>query len=220
MKKSKLILGLVASSLFLNSCINRYKFDDNENTDPKPKESDISKLLTGGAKDKDGKTWVLLSAPYSAGIGPYIEKEISGAYWGWPDGLIGDPFDQGVLQNEFTFVSKNTMYIPKNQMITAHWAYANKYFGTNLSEYNFIALNDPSHKQAPFVLKDEKIGITGYTLEITNGSYIGYFDGVHKYEIAKINADTMILRHKFSDSADDDPSTYVNSWHFTFVAKK
>ncbi|MBC7391088.1 MAG: PKD domain-containing protein [Opitutaceae bacterium] len=192
--------------------------DDSNNpmlTDP------VYLKLTGGLAQPNGKTWVMSPTAKLSGVGPYIPNAINLDYYNYPTGYDGDAaWKNGALQNEYTFVMKGYQYIPKNNTVTMHWAFANEYFNQNQAQYSDIALPDPKHAQAPFVLRNENIGVTGYTLKFGNESYIAYFDGRYNYEIAKITNDSLWIRHKYSDGPKDDPAKDGNQRVLLFTVKK
>ncbi|WP_156027068.1 hypothetical protein [Sporocytophaga myxococcoides] len=178
----------------------------------------IVKLLTGGLQDIDGKTWVVSAAPFQSGMGPF--NTLTPDWYNFPEGLIGFAWENGILQNSFTFNLRNYQYTPKNTSVTVHYAYANRYFGTSQPMYGDIALSDPDHVQAPFTVKNAHTGIgTGYTIDIANNSYIGYCEKRNHYEIVSITNDTLRIRNPYSDDAYTDPSNDVGVRYFTLVAK-
>lgn len=175
-------------------------------------------LLTGGLQSANGKTWVVSSAPFKTGMGPLYT--LTTDWYNFPEGLTGFAWDNGILQNSFTFNLRNYQYIPKNTSITAHYAYANRYFGTSQPQYGDIAISDPNHVQAPFLIKNSHSGIgTGYTIDIANNSYIGYFEKRNHYEIVSITNDTLRIRNHYSDDAYTDPSFDEGARYFTLVAQ-
>lgn len=180
--------------------------------------------LTGGLSKQSGKTWVMSSTPGITGVGSYVPNAILLNYYTYPQkdgGYLGNPaWVNGALQNEYTFLMKGYQYIPKNNTVTMHWAFANEYFNQKQGKYSDIALPDPKHAQAPFILKNEHIGITGYTLKFGNESYIAYFDKRYNYEIAKITEDSLWIRHKYSDGPTDDPAKDGNQRVLLFTVKK
>jgi hypothetical protein len=178
----------------------------------------VINLLTGGINDADGKTWVLDTSAYSGGVGP--KETLTPDWYNFITGYHGPVWDNGMAQNSFTFKLRQYQYIPKNNKVTAHFAYANRYFGTNQPMYADTALVDPNHKQAPFIIKNAGTGVgTGYTIDIANGSYLGYFEKRFHYEIVSITNNTLYVRNYFNDDAYADPANDVGVRYFTFIAQ-
>lgn len=207
--KANIFIAFLATALLASSC--KFQFDDKE--ERTPSKDPIHKLLTGN--NSKGKTWRPTGGPYELGVGP--KSTLTPDYFDFPYGVDTDPYVYGMLQNRFTF-SVDNKFVPKNTTTTAHWAYANRYFGLNQEQFIDAAVDDPNLKPATFILKDEHTGIgTGYTVEITGGSYIGRFDKRHKYQIMTITEDTLKLRHLLSDDAYADPSLDELAWYSTYV---
>lgn len=214
MKSNKIIIPILAMILLCSSCT--FKFDDNET--PKPTDDKVYKLLTGNDIEK-GKTWRLSSDSGMNGIGS--KDSLVYNVYTYPNMRLYIAWKYGVLQNTYTFIAQNNQYVPKNQFVSVNYAYANEYFDAAQPQYADTALFDPNHKQAPFILRDEHNGIgTGYTLEITNGSYIGRFDKRNKYQILSIATDTLRLRHLYSDDPMLDPSEDPVAMYNTYVVVK
>ncbi len=183
--------------------------------------NDVFKFLTGGLEAVNGKTWVLAKAYGSGGVGA---KNLDWPnYYDSPNGPGGPPYDDGMLSNEFTFKMREYQYIPKSTAVTANWAYANKYFGKNQAQYQDIALSDPNHKQAPFILKPSDNGPfgQGWAIDIANDSYLGYFDKRFHNEIIKISEDSLVVRHSYNEDDLTAPiANDPNARYFKFVPKK
>ena len=206
--KKKVILAFLATALLATSC--KYKFDDEE--EQKPKDAVLQKLA---GRTAAGKTWTPVGGPYQVGVGS--PTNFIPDYFNFPEGVTGsDAWVNGTLQNSYTFVTPGSKFIPKNNQVTAHWAFANKYFGLNQEQYLDAVVSDPNHKQTTFKLVNENNGIgTGYTIEITGGSYIGRAaEGQRKYQIMSITEDTLKLRNLFQEL----PETYESAWYSTYVA--
>lgn len=214
-------------SAWLTAC--DYRYNDKEQL--RPNTDSIHVMLTGG--HFKAKTWVLCADPYKTVWGPQqllVDTSTRSSY-NYPYGLI-HPWDvEGWLKNEFTFTYLHR-YKPKNQWVRAHWSYANHKLGLDCKPYKDTGLVHSQHQEADFILKNERNGIgTGYTLEIKNSSYIGFYNnGAGKYYIMDMHRDTMVLAHLFNEnfndyvrSADFDPSSMELTkvaWINTFVHKK
>jgi hypothetical protein len=201
-----------------NSTLTKYVTvlsDDMSNpalTDP------IFMLLTGGLNSPNGNTWVLDTARFSGGVGP--TSDLTTDWYNQPGGFHGSTWDDGMSSNSFTFKMRDYQYIPKNQNVTAHWAYADAFFDKSQPQYADMALVDPNHKQTPFILKNANNGIgTGYTIDFTNGSYLGYFDNRYHHEIIRINSDTLYIRHHYDDSPANNPANDGGVRYFTLIKK-
>jgi hypothetical protein len=193
------------------------------NSDPaNPALSDnMFTLLTGGVNDLDGKTWKLALPTGITGVGPYKPNAIDVSYYSYPasDGGYGSSWVNGAAANEYTFIFNKYQYVPLNQKVTVHYNWAVSDFGKPYIQYNDLALTDPNHKAVPFILKNEGVGMTGYTLSFGEKSYFSYMDGRRKYEIAKISADSMWVRHKYSDVVADNPANDANQRVLLYVKK-
>jgi hypothetical protein len=185
-------------------------------------------ILTNGLSDVDGRTWVMNPKPLVSGTGVYSKKRIDLSYYkypaedppGTPAGYANDPaWVLGALQNEFTFVMRDYQYIPKNTGVTCHYNFSGPYFGQPRAQYSDNHVTDPNHHPAPFILQNEKVGITGYTLRFGDKSYMAYFDNRHVYEIAKIKKDSVWIRHKYNDDPAADPTKDINARTILFTPK-
>jgi hypothetical protein len=201
----KIIITFLATAMLATSC--KFKYQDDE--EQKPKDAVLTKLAGKGIH---GKTWKALGGPKQMGLGS--PSTLVPDYWNWPDGLTGEAFENGILQNSYTFTLTG-QFKPKNTTVTAHWAHANNYFGYNQTQFEDVALVDPNHKQATYKLTNLNNGIgTGYVIEISNGSYMGWFDKAHTYQILSISDDTLRLRNLFKEYIDESEevaryTTYV-----------
>ena len=177
--------------------------------------------LTGGLEAPNGKTWVMVSAPRTGGVGPYSVNSTYPEWYDQPDGFGGAAWEKGMLSNEFTFNLRQYQYIPKNNNVTVHWAFAKELTGTERAQYDDGFYADPNHKQAPFIIRNANTGVgTGYTLDFANGSYLGYYDRRYHHQIIKLTQDTLYIRHHYDDSPLNDPANDGGVRYFTFVPKK
>ncbi|HTF80660.1 MAG TPA: hypothetical protein VL947_03010, partial [Cytophagales bacterium] len=194
-------------------------------------------LLTGGCGDTDGKTWVVSPSPKKSWVGP--GDNVSSTWYDYPNGLEGDGFFKGMIDNEYTF-TRTFQYIPKNGNVSMGGQFSDKFFGTTHVDfsnsdlgtngtYNTIQQNDPKHKAASFIyktgdwdyIKDKnQTRTTGATIEIRNGSYIGWFSDNPKFYIVRVTADTLVLGHYYADETKVPRAEYGGGRHFTFTAKK
>ena len=202
---------------------------------------DLFNKLTGGCDDEDGKTWVVDPAPFMSYVGPGSNvSNVAGiAYYRYDGGLTGDAFTKGMLDNEYTF-TRYHQYIPKTQNVSMGGQFSDKFFGTsyvNFSNpdlgtngtYNTYNQVDPKHKQAPFIwktadwdyIKDKnQTRTTGATIEILNGSYLGWFSDNSKYYIVSITDDVMVIGHYYADETSTAKTDYNNGRQFTLRLKK
>ena len=186
----------------------------------------VFKLLTGGLEDVDGKTWVMSPAGIITGVGPYKKDAMDVSYWAYPNGYADDAaWATGALTNSFTFIMRNYQYKPGNQNVTANYLWVREKFGVpSQAKYADAAQVDKDHKAAPFVLRKDGTGITGYSLKFTDGTYMAYYDNRYNYEIAKITADSLFVRHTYNDTDTDpnhnDPKFDANQRILLFTVKK
>lgn len=203
----KVVVLLWAFLSGLGACT--YRYSDKEQ--PKPNTDSIHVMLTGG--HQKAKTWILCTDPHKTSWGPkqMLSDSSVGHTYDYPYGL-NQPWDvQGWLKNEFTFTYTHR-YKPKSQWVRTHWSYANDKLGFSCKPYKDTGIVHSKHKEANFVLRNERNGIgTGYTLEVKDGSYIGFWNnGAGKYYILSMNQDTMVLAHLFNENYND----YVRSGNF------
>lgn len=196
---------------YLGSCT--YRYSDKEQ--PRPNTDKIHLMLTGGYQK--AKTWVLCTDPHKTAWGPkqILTDSSVGLAYDYPFGL-NHPWDvEGWLKNEFTFTHKHR-YKPLNQWVRGHWSFVNAQLDFHCKPYKDTGFVHAAHKETDFVLRNERNNIgTGYTLEITKGSYIGFCNnGVPKYYIMDISQDTMVLAHLFNENYYD----FVRSSSFDSVA--
>ncbi|GAL85229.1 hypothetical protein MYP_2458 [Sporocytophaga myxococcoides] len=194
------------------------KKDDESNPDL---TNETFRLLTGGREAVNGKTWVLAKVKGSGGNGG---RDALVPQWNLAlNGPTGPEFENGMLNNEFTFNIRGYQYIPKNTNVTVNWAAANAFFGKNQPDYNDIAYSDPKHTQAPFKLtpvNDTYLGNV-YALTILNGSYLGYFENRFTSKIMRITEDSLYVRHGYDEAGlFNNPELDYCVRYFTFVRKK
>jgi len=172
--------------------------------------------LTGGSSYPQGKSWKFVPDPRKTGLGP-IQGPI-GSWYTFIEGLTGDDYEKGLLDNAYTF-RYDSIYIPQNQNVTVQWSHANRFFGKSQAQFDDIHLVDPNHKRAPFHIYERKLisNSTGFRLEITNGSYLGYFENRFAYHIISITADTMVTCQVFGEDAYADPALDSTVRCFTYA---
>jgi len=214
---AKITLTTTASNNGVSSITKTQSIPSDDPANPYLNNSVFNKL-TGGINAVNGRTWLLNPAPFQTNVGP--DSDTSTSYYHFPDGLGGDAWTQGALNNEYTFVLRNYQYIPKNTNVTASGLYAKKYFGTATALYQDIQYADPHHKPATFIPNKDASNVgTGYGFTVTNGSYIGYFEDRYKYYIVHISDDTLFLAHRYDDQPTA-PEPGSNARYFTFYRKK
>lgn len=192
--------------------------DDESNPDL---TNETFRLLTGGREAVNGKTWVLAKVKGSGGNGG---RDALAPQWNLAlNGPTGPEFENGMLNNEFTFNIRGYSYTPKSTNVTVNWAAANAFFGKSQPDYNDIALTDPKHAPAPFKLKlieDQYLGNV-YALTICNGSYLGYFENRFTSKIMRITEDSLYIRHGYDEKGlFNDPELDYCVRYFTFARKK
>lgn len=188
----------------------------------------VMTMLTGGSSDPDGKTWV---QDVSSGAGGVGSPNSNTTDWYTMPGYTGPAWENGMAQNSFTFKFRDYQFIPKNNMATVHFSYANMYFGQNQAQWQDIALPDPNMKQAPFILRKVNASMypfswPGYVIDMTNLSYLGYNEQHpskpqyrYRYEIISITDTKMVIRHRYSDNASDPAGSEAGFRYFTLLAQ-
>jgi hypothetical protein len=167
------------------------------------------------------------------------------AYW-WKSSLATDPPvpPAGALDDEYVFGLKGFTY--KNEChgdFYFNWKWCNKLFGTNQATYAdtvhaYVPNNPATWKlEVDTTTREDTIAegtmerlryFTDSTgsrfnliLKLSNNNYMGYCSGVSDYQILRINADTMYLRHELAEP-EDQSATGPNriEWRYLRLVAK
>lgn len=207
-------LTFLASTLWLCACMPKFKDEGL----PTPNQDPIYQTLTGQG-NTSGRTWRPIANARYMGIGH--ENSIYPNLFKFPEEVTTnlDAWNSGVFQNTYTFIEAGNDFIPKSSKSTAWGGCDLSHLGISSNNREDIMLIDPNLKPSCFKLRNERNGIgTGYTLEITDGSYMGRFDGCYKYQILSISNDTLKLRHLYQSRSTSDNSLHTYAWHHTYVS--
>lgn len=153
-------------------------------------------MITGGADQVEGKTWVVDSTQLGhMGVGPTTSK--SPDWWqAAPTAKSGT----GLYNDEYTFKLDGLSF----EMETNGDVFIN---GNNASDFSGATAAPGGDMMAPwtapndltFNLNKNEDG-TMY-LQMSDPGFLGFYTGVHTYEILELSENLMVLR--FEDSNDD-----------------
>ncbi len=157
---------------------------------------EVYTLLTGGVDYPEGKTWVIdATRAGHMGIGPKLET--SPIWWSAP---ANDKADAGLYNDKYTFTiagfkytqdTEGDVFLNKDHGAAFPGAFENKgdmtapYIAPTNLTWTIIENNDNT-----------------FTLNLSNGGFIGYYTGVFSYQILSISENEMFI--KFYDSAHPD----------------
>jgi hypothetical protein len=152
--------------------------------------------LTGGIDDVDGKTWVVDSTQLAhMGVGPTTSK--SPDWWqAGPKAKSGT----GLYTDEYTFKLDGFSF----DMETNGYVFIN---GNNASDFNGAVDAPGGDKMAPWTAPDDlsfsfnQNDDGSMFLQVSDPGFLGFYAGVHTYEILELSENLMVLR--FEDSNDD-----------------
>jgi hypothetical protein len=219
-------------------------------TDPKICANIYYTYLSGGC-EAPSKTWVMPNADSALGNGGPSPKDSLGAgtssyddkvvYW-WNSSTVGIPPlpDARSLDDEYIFQLRGFVY--KNEAhghFFFNWKWANKLFGASQKTYadtiwTYVPTNPAKWELEKVPEGDTTGGKRAFFTDSTTGkrfnllihlssdNYIGYGSGTSTYQILKINADTLRLRHELAEP-DKPAATGPNrlEWRYlNLVTKK
>jgi len=153
-------------------------------------------LITGGADQAEGKTWVVDSTQLGhMGVGPTTSK--SPDWWQAPPKAKPGT---GLYTDEYTFKLDGFSF----DMETNGYVFIN---GNNASDFSGAVDAPGGDKMAPWTAPDDlsfnlnKNDDGSMFLEVSDPGFLGFYAGVHTYEILELSENLMVLR--FEDSNDD-----------------
>lgn len=155
-------------------------------------------LLTGGADQLDGKTWVIDSTRAGhMGVGP--SSSMTPEWWQAP------PLDKaglGLYDDEMTFKLLDFVYVLNNHGdIFVNGAHAGDFGGDPAAGDQKFPYTPPQDMNWSLV---DQNGIL--TLSITKGGTIGFYTGVSTYQVLKLEENEMFIR--FLDAKNPDLAWY------------
>ncbi len=154
-------------------------------------------MLTGGADQIEGKTWVIDSTQIGhLGVGP-----ADGYEPGWWAAPALDKQGKGIYDDEYTFKLDGFSYEQQtNDDIYVNVGYPDEFAGAVQEDGgdDYIAPFEGG-SDFNFVLKEEEGKMF---LEITGGGHIGYYSGSRTYEILALSENELYLRNLNHDGAE------------------
>ena len=162
-----------------------------DNTDFTLLDIPVYNLLTGGATNVAGKTWVIdATRDGHFGVGPNPSDATLGDVPNYYSANANDKVGTGLYDDEFTFNLIGFKYIQK----TNGDVYINNKYGADFPG-SFDNLGD---KTAPFTAPTNLTwvisGNNNEILTISPGGFIGYYSGVSTYKIVSLSENEVIIR--------------------------
>jgi hypothetical protein len=219
-------------------------------TDPVICANKFYEYLTGGC-GVPSKTWVVANADSAFGNGPPSAKDSLGngtssysdkvSFW-WNSSKVGIPPlpDPRSLDDEYIFELKGFAYTNKNNgNFFFNWKWANKLFGGTQATFADTIWTYVPNSPATWKIERVPEGDTtggkrafftdtasgerfNLIVTLSNDNYIGYCSGTSTYQILKVNADTLRMRHELAEP-DKPSATGPNrvEWRYlNLVSKK
>jgi PKD repeat protein len=148
-------------------------------------------ILTGGADALEGKTWVIdKSTPGHMGVGP--ADGTTPEWWSAPP---NDKEGGGLYDDEFTFMLNQFKFIQKvNGDVFVNGAHVDAFPGAVPVAGDWKAPYTPPANMAWSISEEDG----KMFLNLSNGGFIGYYTGVSKYQILKLEENEIFI--KFLDS--------------------
>jgi PKD repeat protein len=147
---------------------------------------DYNTLTGGGASNADGKTWVI--DRYKAGhmgVGP-----AGGASPEWWQAPINDKASEGLYDDEMTFNLNGFAYTYQNNGDTfVNGGNAAGLGGTAQGSDYTLSYTPPANMTWSIVDEGGK-----KFLQLTNGGFLGYYTGVSRYEILKLEENELYVK--------------------------
>lgn len=168
-----------------------------ENTNPLMLDIPEYNMLTGGANDADGKTWMVdKDIPGHLGVGPN-----GGAGPDWYSAGPNEKTGKHLYDDEMTFKLDGFSF----SHVVNDYFYANGGYGTLPG-----ALPEPGGGAdyiVPWTPKVSTWNVTNngdgtYGLTVSNGEFIGYYQGATAYTILSLSNDEMHIRAKDPNAGD------------------
>ncbi|WP_347158226.1 PKD domain-containing protein [Pontibacter chitinilyticus] len=158
-----------------------------ENTDVSLLDRDDYNMLTGGADDEDGKTWVIESGVKGhLGVGDATAANPSSNWWA---AGINEKAGVGVYDDEMTFKLDGFTYTYNNHGDTyANAGYAADLGGKNGDADVTVAYTPPTDMKWSITEEGGK-----KYLNLSNNGFLAYYVGVSKYQILSQSEDEMYL---------------------------
>jgi PKD repeat protein len=168
------------------------------NTNPLMLDRPDYNLLTGGANQIEGKTWIIdKGASGHMGVGP-----AAGNFPEWWAAPANDKEGMGLYDDEYTFKLAGFAFDMKtNGDIFVNNAHVATFGGSGDGQDQKLSYNPPA--SLTWTIVDE--GDNKF-LQISDGGFIGFYTGVRRYQILSLTENEMSL--KFLDSKNPDLAWY------------
>jgi hypothetical protein len=161
-------------------------------------------LLTGGAADADGKTWVIDKTKAGhMGVGP-----IGAATPEWWSAPPNDKASEGLYDDEMTFNLNGFAYTYQNNGNTfVNGSNAAGLGGTAQGADYTLPYTPPTNMVWSIVEENGK-----KYLQLSNNGFVGYYTGVSRYEILSLSENELYLK-------GGDGANAANGWWLRLVPK-
>ncbi|HEY8399909.1 MAG TPA: PKD domain-containing protein, partial [Cytophagaceae bacterium] len=154
--------------------------------DPTICDNEIYVLLTGGCEAENGKSWKV-DREYGAVAHGGLEGEEPAWAFSNKDDFAGTGC---MYATDYNFILKNYKYKQINEgKYHINWKWANEKFNQNQPEWTDICLALDLDQSNWSIYKNAK---GRNVIKLTNGDFIGIYNGRSEYEIMKLNSDTLV----------------------------
>lgn len=203
----------------------------------------MEEMLTGGAANPDGKTWVMSKSATSGQDGAgQIKTHFPHDIMPFPDNVLGELGIEAEYDNEYTFVHDGSYSVDnKNGNVLAGWLYSFGVLGeeaiVSITDYGIFVVNHEESSDASWSLhhgdlvmdvanEDGEQNVTEETITFEDADYItfeeGGFIGILDFSrtaiIRELTPDKMVLAF-FLHSVEDHPDKPSTAITMTFVPK-
>lgn len=174
-----------------------------DQTDPSLLDIPAYNLLTGGVDALDGKTWVIdKDNPGHMGVGPNDggPESNSPVWWEAPP---NDKAGEGLYDDEMTFKLLDFRFeYGNNGDVFVNGAHAGDFGGDPANGDQTLPYEPP----ADLTWSYEETEDGRRFLNISNGGFFGFYTGISRYEILKLEENEMYVR--FTDARNADLAWY------------
>lgn len=177
-----------------------------EETDPTLLDLPVYNMLTGGASQSEGKTWVIdATRANHFGVGPNPSSPTAGDFPSYYAAKANEKAGGGLYNDKYTFKLEDFIYIHEsNGDVYINGGQIDKFPGAVESPVgDFIApYTAPDNLKWSVVEEDGK-----QFIEISDQGIIGYYSGTSRYQIVTLTEEELFLR--YLDTADPALAWYV-----------
>lgn len=174
-------------------------------TDPTLLDLPVYNMLTGGADQPEGKTWIIdATRAGHFGVGPNPSDPAFGDTPHWYAAGADEKAGSGLYDDEFTFVLEDFRFVQTtNGDVFINTKYASQFPGSYSNVGDYTAPFEAPENLTWSVTDDEE---GNQFLTIAGGGFIGYYSEVFTYKIVSLTETEMILRGE--DAADPGLAWY------------